>query len=116
MFLWWQGSPLARPRESVSELPNAHSEGERLLVTTAPRLQIRVTQSPEPRVGWQQLVDLLEKTEGHQRGKRRDARPTSRPSRADATGSRLSRRSHDEDRRVESSPECRARRAPRRAP
>ena len=55
-----QRVPLPRPRERVRERTDAYREQGRASETATPRLEIRVAQPREPRVGRRQLVDLLE--------------------------------------------------------
>ena len=54
---------LPSPCDSVGERADANRQLERPDETATPRLEIRVAQAREPRVGRRQLIDLLKETE-----------------------------------------------------
>src|SRR5712692_8844809 len=64
-----QRIPLPCPGERVRERADADREREGAGETATPRLEIRVAQPCEPRVGWRQLVDLLEEPERDDKGR-----------------------------------------------
>ena len=101
---------------ACANLPTRIASANVVLETAAPRLQIRVAQPREPRVGRRQLVDLLEEAERHdeRREGMRDRRVA--PVEQAQPLALLSRRSHGGGRRAESSPGRRVRRARRTAP